>query len=83
MLVQCICCGQAKKTAAINNFFFCNFFFPIYCCEYTKTAANDKQQICFFPLVKGAQRIERGGIGDQTNTVTPRILSGFKNKLNK
>ena len=38
------------KTAAINGFFFLNLF-PIYCCVYTKTVANDKQQIRFFPLV--------------------------------
>ena len=33
-------------TAAINVFFLVHF--PIYCCEYKKTAANDEQQIQFF-----------------------------------
>ena len=39
------------KTAAIKGSFFFLILFSIYCCVYTKTAANDKQQIRFFPLV--------------------------------
>ena len=39
-----------NRTAAINCFFF-PILLIIYCCEYIKTAANDKQQIHFFPLV--------------------------------
>ena len=39
------------KTSAINCFFFL-ILFPIYCCVYTKTTANDTQQIRFFPLLK-------------------------------
>ena len=39
-----------RLTAAVKGFFFL-IHFPIYCCEYKKTAENDEQQIQFFPLV--------------------------------
>ena len=44
------------QTAAINGFFSL-ILFPIYCCVYTKTTANDKQQIRFFPLVHEQQAL--------------------------
>ena len=55
-LATCYLLRSKRKTVAINGFFFL-ILFPIYCCVYTKTAASDKQQIHFFPLVRVLVRI--------------------------